>query len=95
MQKVRAHLYIYGDVIGVGFRYWTVGMARKIGVYGWVKNLDNCVEAIIEGEKEKVERMIQACHEGPPTGRVEKIEKTWENYTGEYKDFVIARLAVI
>ncbi len=83
------HLFIYGDVIGVGFRYWAAGMARKIGVYGWVRNVDDGVEAVIEGEKVKVEKMIAVCHAGPPTGVVEKVEKKWENYSGEYEDFVI------
>ena len=34
----QAHLYIIGDVIGVGFRAWTKIQAKINGVTGWVRN---------------------------------------------------------
>ncbi|MBI4067275.1 acylphosphatase [Candidatus Gottesmanbacteria bacterium] len=89
MQNVRAHLLIYGDVIGVGFRYWTVRQARKLGLRGWVKNLSDSVEAIIEGPKEKVEEMIRLLHEGSPTSMVKNIDVQWEECRGEFDSFEI------
>lgn len=34
----QAHVYIKGDVIGVGFRAWTKIQAKFIPVTGWVRN---------------------------------------------------------
>ena len=49
----RVHVAIYGDVIGVGFRAWTVRNAKELGLTGWVRNIEKGVEAVFEGEKKK------------------------------------------
>lgn len=87
---VRKHVYISGLVQGVFFRANTKRMADTLGIKGWVKNLpDGRVEAVFEGEKEKVEAMIRWCHKGPPSAVVEKVEVIDEEYKGEFKDFKI------
>jgi len=87
---VRAHLYISGRVQGVFFRYETKAMALKLGVNGWVRNLPNGqVEALVEGEKEKVEKLIEFCRRGPPGAHVTQVDVKWESPTGEFKSFVI------
>jgi len=61
-----------------------------LGVKGWVRNLpDGRVEAVLEGEKNNVEALLQRIEEGPPYARVEKIEVEWEDYQGEFADFRI------
>ncbi len=88
MVKVRAHVYVSGRVQGVFFRYETRKEAVKRNVKGWVRNLpDGRVEAVFEGEKEDVEKLIDFCHKGPPLAKVEKVEVFWEEYKGEFKDF--------
>jgi len=88
--KVRAHLFISGLVQGVFFRANTADRARRLGVKGWVRNLpDGRVEAVFEGEKEAVEKLIEWCRIGPPGAIVEKVEVKWEEYKGEFKDFRI------
>jgi len=88
MVKVRAHVYVSGRVQGVFFRYETRREAVKRNVKGWVRNLpDGRVEAVFEGEKEDVEKLIDFCHKGPPLAKVEKVEVFWEKYKGEFKDF--------
>lgn len=87
---VRVHVYISGKVQGVFFREYTRKRAQSLGIKGWVRNLrDGRVEAIFEGEKEKVEEMISWCHEGSPYSEVEKVEVKWEEYRGEFNDFEI------
>lgn len=86
----RAHLFIYGEVVGVGFRSWTVYNARQQGLTGWVKNASNrSVEAVFEGSKEKMEEMIKLCRRGPQAALVEKVDVEWEEATGEFTDFEI------
>lgn len=89
MENTRVHLFIYGDVIGVGFRYWTVGEARKLGLTGWVRNLENSVEAVIEGPKKKVEKMVGLCKEGPPVSSVKQVDIKWEEYSGSFDELSI------
>ncbi|MFO7837556.1 MAG: acylphosphatase [Candidatus Thorarchaeota archaeon] len=88
--KRRAHVFISGRVQGVFFRATTKRKARRRGVNGWVKNLrDGRVEAVFEGEEEKVKEMIQFCHHGPRSARVENVEVSWEDYTGVFENFSI------
>ncbi|MGB9853418.1 MAG: acylphosphatase [Candidatus Bathyarchaeales archaeon] len=88
--KVRAHVFVSGRVQGVFFRYETRNEARMRDVKGWVRNMpDGRVEAVIEGEEEAVKELIEFCKQGPPGARVTKVDVTWENYTGEFKDFEI------
>ena len=87
---VRAHVWVSGFVQGVFFRYETRAEATRFRVNGWVKNLrDGRVEAVFEGEKEAVERIIQFCKRGPPGAEVSGVEVKWEEWNGEYKDFRI------
>jgi len=84
MEIVRAHLKIYGRVQGVGFRWSMQREAKKLGVNGWVRNLPNgSVEAVIEGEKERVEALIGWAHQGPAWARVTRVEISWEPPKGE------------
>jgi acylphosphatase len=88
--KVRAHVYVGGYVQGVFFRGHIHDLARQIGVNGWVRNLfDGRVEALFEGEKEKVEEMIKFCRQGPSGADVSGVEVKWEDYKGEFSDFYI------
>lgn len=91
--KVRAHVYISGRVQGVFFRSSAEEKALELGIKGWVRNLrDGRVEAVLEGEKEKVEEMLRWCHEGPQYARVTNVEVKWEEYEGEFKSFGVAYL---
>ena len=75
MDKKRVHLKITGRVQGVGFRNSTRRKARELGVSGWVKNLaDGSVEAVLEGEKDKVEDLISWANTGPRLANVKKVE---------------------
>ncbi len=88
--KVRAHVYVSGRVQGVFFRSDTRDEAVRHDITGWVQNLtDGRVEAVFEGEKEKVDKLIEFCKRGPPGARVVKVEVSWETYTGEFENFKI------
>lgn len=88
--NARAHVLITGRVQGVFFRYQTRNVARKLGVTGWVRNLpDERVEAVFEGEKEKVEKLVEFCKTGPPGANVSNTDVKWETYSGKFIDFEI------
>ncbi len=89
--KARAHVYISGRVQGVFFRSEIQDEASRQGVNGWVRNRsDGRVEAVFEGEKDKVDRLVEYSRHGPPGARVSRIEVFWEDYTGEFQVFRIS-----
>ncbi|MBU2545427.1 acylphosphatase [Patescibacteria group bacterium] len=86
----RAHLFISGRVQMVLFRASTQQKAKKFKVKGFVKNLpDKRVEAIIEGEQENVDKLIEWCRRGPILAKVKGVEVIQEEYTGEFNKFDI------
>ena len=89
-QKVRTRVIVTGRVQGVFFRYSTREVANRLHVFGWVKNRwDGKVEAVFEGERERVEEMIEWCHEGPPGAHVQRVDTNWEEYLAEFDQFSI------
>lgn len=90
---VRAHIWVKGRVQGVGFRAHVEYGARQIGgLTGWVRNVGNdTVEAIAEGERDKVERLIEAMKQGPRSSRVDESKVDWETPTREFSTFGVKR----
>jgi acylphosphatase len=87
---VRAHLHISGIVQGVGYRWSCSREAQGIGLTGWVRNLpDGRVEAVLQGTREQVERMIKWCYRGPEEARVSDIAVAYEEAADEFRDFGI------
>jgi acylphosphatase len=91
--NVRAHVWVKGIVQGVGFRAHVEYAARQIGgLTGWVRNVGyDTVEAVVEGEHEKVERFIEWMKEGPRMSRVDESRVEWEDVTGEFREFGVRR----
>jgi acylphosphatase len=88
MSDQRVRLFVTGKVQGVFFRQTLKVMAKKNDVFGWVKNLkDGRVEAVIEGDEEKISILIEWAHGGPANARVEDIEIRNEKFTGEFSKF--------
>jgi len=85
-----AKIWISGFVQGVGFRQFIKKEAVKLGLTGYVKNLpDRRVEALVQGSKEKIEKMIKHCNDGPFLSNVENITVDWEKVVDKLEDFVI------
>ena len=80
----RAHVLVRGAVQGVFFRAETRNRARSLGVDGWVRNTpDGAVEAVFEGDDQRVESMVDWCGRGPAGARVEDVEASWAAPEGE------------
>lgn len=88
--KVRAHVFINGRVQGVFFRSKTKNEAKRYGVFGWVRNLpDGRVEAIFEGKKNDVDKLIDFAGKGPSGAKVLDLNVKWQDYSGKFTDFEI------
>jgi len=76
---VCARVFVSGRVQGVFFRYTCADEAREAGLRGTVRNLsDGRVEAVFQGPKLAVDRLIRWCHEGPPAAHVADVAFSWE-----------------
>ncbi|WP_254544339.1 acylphosphatase [Halomarina pelagica] len=83
MNGTRAHVFVSGKVQGVWYRDSTRDAARKRGVGGWVRNLDDGrVEAVFEGREDAVESMVEWCHTGSDLARVESVDVEYEQPRG-------------
>jgi acylphosphatase len=86
----RVHVIVEGRVQGVFFRAYTRDVAVKLGLAGWVRNRpDGSVEALIEGEKPAVKKMLQWFHQGSPHSLVEMVHTNEEPPVGDNTTFEI------
>ena len=75
MAIVAVRVRITGLVHGVFFRVSMANEAKSRGVSGWVRNAtDGSVQALLEGEEERVERVIEWARRGPPRARVDNVQ---------------------
>jgi acylphosphatase len=66
--------FISGHVQTVGFRYFAVRMAQRLGVAGFVRNLrDGRVEVYAIGDAEQHEDLRLALERGPSSARVSSV----------------------
>lgn len=88
----RAHVFVEGRVQGIGFRAACCSAAGERGVRGWVRNTsDGHVEAVFEGSRRDVERMVAWCRRGPRSAEVSAVDVEWEKPQDEPLPFRIAR----
>lgn len=66
---------IRGRVQGVGFRWWTRGVARRLGIAGSVRNrADGSVEVVATAAPRRLAEFEDALRAGPPGARVDEID---------------------
>ncbi len=84
------HCLISGRVQGVNFRAWTRSEAQRLGIKGWVRNLDDGrVEVLAQGEEEKLRLLRERLTQGSPFSRVEDVECRYIEYDKTYTSFEV------
>ena len=87
MKTVR--IKINGTVQGVFFRKYVQDEAKKLGIKGHVRNLENGdVEVMAEGSSENVDSIIAVCKKGAPHSVVKDVDVQELNHIG-FDDFKI------
>ena len=90
MKKQCVHILIRGKVQGVFFRQALKVLAIKNNVCGWVRNLkDNRVEALLEGDSNAVNLIVEWAHHGPANARVDEIKSNNEEFKNEFTTFEV------
>ena len=70
----RVRWRILGRVQGVGFRWFVLAEARRLGLRGWVRNnREGSVELEAEGPSPSLTALRERVLEGPPASHVEHI----------------------
>ena len=83
-------VWIAGRVQGVGFRYFTLEVARRLRLAGYVTNTrDGRVRAYAEGPRESLSQFLHLLQQGPSVARVREVRTTWGGATGTYTTFSI------
>lgn len=73
--RTRVHVFVTGDLGGGDFRQAIADKANEQGVTGWVKNLpDGRIEAVLEGPRDEVYRVVGLCRAGPKGGSVAGVQ---------------------
>ncbi len=81
---VRMHVWVEGRVQGVFYRQSAKAEADRLGLTGWVKNLDDGrVEAVVEGMQFLVQQWVEWSRKGPPHARVQQVHVQTELPLGE------------
>ena len=65
---------VFGVVQGVGYRDWLIRRAGAAGAWGWVRNREHFVEAVLQGPRDACDRLTHACVDGPRAARVTRVE---------------------
>lgn len=87
--KVQQFL-IYGRVQGVGFRFFTLREAKRIGIVGYVRNRqDNSVQIIAQGTDAQLAQLAQWLKKGSPMAKVERILIQDYSNKQQFRDFQI------
>jgi acylphosphatase len=92
MNQTARHIIISGKVQGVFFRKYAKQKADELKLTGWVKNTEEGnVELFAQGNENKIEALIQWCHQGSPKAEVESVEVKQANADADLKQFLIER----
>jgi acylphosphatase len=90
-EHVRVRAVVHGRVQMVGFRAFVIGHADEADLSGTVRNLpDGTVEAVLEGPRPAVERMVELLKQGPSHARVDRVDVDYEAPTGKLPAMMVA-----
>jgi acylphosphatase len=73
---LRRHWSVYGEVQGVGYRFFAAQAARQARLCGFARNLeDGSVQVEAEGGEAELRVFLDQLRHGPAAARVVRIEE--------------------
>lgn len=79
---------VFGRVQGVGYRYFSIGAARRHGITGWTKNMpDGTVRIHAVGADSALAGFLEELRQGPPMSRVSDVRTEPLEGVGEFLGF--------
>lgn len=84
----RLEAIVRGRVQGVGFRWFVIQAAGRLGVHGWVANEpDGTVRCVAEGDRVALGALLDELRTGPAGARVAGVDERWLPPTGGIQGF--------
>jgi len=81
---------VRGRVQGVGFRWFVMREAERLGLSGWVANAaDGSVRVVAEGERADLDVFAERLSVGPAGARVLDVSLGWSAATGAEAGFSV------
>ena len=81
---------VSGRVQGVGFRFFVEREAQRLGLVGWVRNLDGGdLEFTVRGPAPAVDALLARVREGPALARVEDVIVEQQTPDRTLRSFVV------
>lgn len=88
--RTTINVFVSGKVQGVFFRSTMKSVAETNNVVGWVRNLPNGdVEALVQGDEEDVNRVIEWCKLGPSGANVTNVRSKKVEKAQVFRKFAI------
>ncbi len=85
-----AEIVIEGRVQGVGYRDYAQRRAARLGLCGYVMNLeDGRVRVHAEGERPVIDELVRLLEVGPPAARVTRVDIRWMPPTNRFASFEV------
>jgi acylphosphatase len=89
-EQERLRAIVHGYVQGVGFRWRTREVARRLGVRGYVRNrADRTVEVVAEGSNRALRDLVAFLERGPSAASVRRVEVDWDRSRSEFSGFEV------
>ena len=89
--RVCAHFFVRGQVQGVFFRASTESVAHRLGLNGWVRNIENGdVELIACGTARQLDELEKWLWRGPANARVTGVQRVPAAFQ-TFKSFEVRR----
>jgi acylphosphatase len=87
-ERARIEVTVRGVVQGVGFRYFVLRRANRLGLDGWVANeRDGSVRCVAEGDPADLGELLEVIRRGPPGSRVDDVAVRRSAATGTDSGF--------
>jgi acylphosphatase len=84
------YIIVHGYVQGVGFRYFVIDKAQRLGLHGYTRNKNNGdVEVVAQGPRTALERLLTHLQRGPSAADVSDVQVTWREATEHFSGFHI------
>lgn len=84
----RLEAVVHGQVQGVGYRFFVVRQATRLGLTGWVANEPSGrVRCVAEGPRDDLEALLGLLRDGPPGAWVDRVDATWSAPSGSLTGF--------
>jgi acylphosphatase len=89
-ERKRLEATVHGLVQGVGYRWHTRQMARRLNLSGYVRNQsDGTVKVVAQGQEQALREFLAHLKEGPSAAVVKWVDARWLSASATFSGFEV------